>query len=233
MTLRAEPRPGTRFPPLATWQDERGYTLSDRIWAVSEATIARIDALLADGIAQGRSAVEIARDLEVFLRPTRRGVTTRTPYGAVGSFDARRLARSEITRSNSVSFLEASARNPFVTRIHHRLSARHNPARCNGTCDALAAEDKARGGWPVDEAPVLVDETHPHCLCSQWAEVRSIDETDLSLLREDTAQGRTAAITPLAVDLLVNLILGRVVHTLFTPTPGGEPAALETMENYG
>lgn len=227
MTLRAEPRPGTRFSPLATWADERGYTLSDRIWSVSEVTAARIDALLAEGIAQGRSAVALARDLEAFLNPARRRIVTRTPYGAVGSFDARRLARSEITRASSVSFLEAAARNPFVVRIHHRLSASHDPAKCNGTCDALAAEDQERGGWPVDKAPVLAEETHPNCTCTQWAEVGDVDAQTV----QDLSQGRTPALTPLAGEVLVNLILGRFLQDTHTPTPGGEQAASE-MESY-
>lgn len=218
MTITARPRPGTRFLPLAEWLDERGYVLSDRIWAVSEATMARIDALLADGIARGRSAVDIAKDLEQFLRPERRRVLTRTPYGTLGSYDARRLARSEITRANSVSFLAASARNPFVTRIHHRLSARHDPSRCNGSCDALAAEDRRRGGWPVDEAPILVDQTHPHCLCTQYAET---DPHALESLRAGMQRGDTPAITPLAEVVLTNLILGWSIYHYLTPTPSG------------
>jgi len=59
---------------VLTWADTRGYVLSDRIWSTGEATAARIDAIVRDGIMQGRAAVDIARDLEYFLRPTRRTV---------------------------------------------------------------------------------------------------------------------------------------------------------------
>lgn len=149
--------------PVTMWLDSRGYALSDRIWNTSEVTLARIDGLLADGIAQGRAAVDMARDLRQFLLPSRRGITTRTPYGTNGSFDARRLARSEITRAHSVASYASGVSNRFVVRARYHLSASHDPKNCNGTCDEHYSRDQANGGFPPDEVPLPMLDTHPQC----------------------------------------------------------------------
>jgi len=196
-----------QYGSVLTWQDARGYTLSDRIWRTGEATRLRIDALLRDGIAEGRSAVDIAKDLEQFLKSARRGVLTKTPYGTTGSFDARRLARSEITRAHALASHEAALSNPFVRRGHWRLSSSHAPNKCDGSCDALAALDEAQGGWALENMPVPIDDTHPSCLCTTWYETAPIEET-LDLLREQLRGGgaRTTPVTAMNTDALVNVV---------------------------
>lgn len=218
-----------RGQPVLTWPDTRGYALSDRIWQMSESTLARIDALLDEGIAQGRAAVKIAKDLERFLLPERRGVTTRTPYGTVGSFDARRLARSEITRAASMAGYASGLTNPFVVRARYHLSGSHDLKNCDGTCDQHYAEDQANGGFEPDAVPLPMLDTHPQCMCyithevadrtAVVAQLRRNMEQDLT----ETA-GQSAPLTPMLVDLFVGALIGRLVH----PTKhefGGDPEA--------
>lgn len=196
------------------WQDTRGYRLSDRIWQVGETTAARIDALLQDGIVTGRSAVDIADDLAQFLKPARRGVLTATPYpppyGTVGSFDARRLARTELARAHSLATVEAGITNPFVTRARWNLSRSHDPSKCDGTCDAYYAQDRAQGGFAPTEVPVPVDDSHPQCLCYVTHETGSIPAL-ISVLRDQymATTAQPAPITPLAAGLMVPYLFGR------------------------
>lgn len=217
-----------RHQPVLTWPDTRGYALSDRIWQMSESTLARIDALLDEGIAQGRAAVKIAKDLERFLLPERRGVTTRAPYGTVGSFDARRLARSEITRAASMAGYASGLTNPFVVRARYHLSGSHDPKNCDGTCDQHYAEDQANGGFLPDEVPLPMLDTHPQCLCyithevaDRTAVVARLRET----MRQDLAEtaGQGAPPSPMLVDLLVGALIGRVVVHPTKRMFGGDP----------
>ncbi len=208
----------TRFGSVLDWADVRGYTLSDRIWAVSESTIARIDALIGEGIAQGRGAVEIAEDLERFLLPGRRGVRTwrpyPPPYGTDGSFDARRLARSEITRAHSVASYVGGLTNPFVTRARYHLSGAHRPDRCDGSCDEHYARDQSEGGFVPDEVPIPMVDTHPQCMCYITYETVRAGEAAESIRAEMEARmqaGEDAPATAINTDWLAAAILGFAV----------------------
>lgn|GEM_PF-3036447 len=205
-----------RGQPVLTWPDTRGYALSDRIWQVSESTLARIDALLDEGIAQGRAAVRIAKDLEQFLRPERRGVVTRTPYGSLGSFDARRLARSEITRAASVANYVCGLTSPFVVRARYHLSGSHSADNCDGSCDRHYAEDQAQGGFEPGEVPLPMLDTHPQCMCyitHETADRAAVVARLREFMRQDLAgtARRGAPPTPILVDLFVGALIGRVV----------------------
>lgn len=201
------PRHARYYEPIATWQDRRGYTLSDRIWHLSETTEERIDAVLANGMAQGRSAVAMARDLEGFLRPSRRGVTTRTPYGSSGSYDARRLARSEITRASSLAGRQARLANRFVVRTFYHLSASHK-ADPGDICEAYAEQSEQQGGWEPGEEPLPAVDTHPQCICYNTDEVgdlfASIEAYRVDIVNEQ------APITPLAAGPFIAWVLGRL-----------------------
>ncbi|PJF23673.1 MAG: hypothetical protein CUN53_21700, partial [Phototrophicales bacterium] len=43
-----------QYEPAHTWVDPKGYRLSDRIWRTGEITRQRIDALIAEGIREGK-----------------------------------------------------------------------------------------------------------------------------------------------------------------------------------
>lgn len=169
--------------PILTWEDVRGYNLSDRIWNIGEVTAGQIDLLLQESIAQGTASLTLAKRLEQFLLPGRTLPRTNRPYGTDASFNAMRLARSEITRSFSISTKLAGMLNPFVTRAYYHLSAVH-ASDPGDSCEAFAEESDANDGFPPDETPMPMVDTHPHCMCYLTHGVMSEDDM-LELLDED------------------------------------------------
>ena len=142
-----------------------GYRLSDRIWRADAKTRNMIDGLLAHEIRNGTSAVRIAKQLESFLRKERAGVRTKKPYGRWGSYDARRLARTEITAAAGRATIASSQANPYVELVLWDLSnAEREDWDCN--CEENAARDVGYGPgvYPVGEVPDYPD--HPHCMCT-------------------------------------------------------------------
>lgn len=151
-----EPNPLAQYDSMHEWVDPNGYRLSDRVWRASVHTRQQIDAMVATRIREGASARRLARELERFLHPDRAALRTRRPYGSDASFDAMRLARTEITAAHSRAMLESARHNPYVTAVDWVLSPSHpRTDRC---------DDWAAGGpYPLDNAPSPPD--HPHCLC--------------------------------------------------------------------
>jgi hypothetical protein len=113
------------YDPPHLWVDPNGYQLSDRIWRTAGVTRRKVDAFLEDGIAQGRGALSLSRDLERFLLPNRQLRRTKTPYGTDASYDAMRLARTEISRAASQAHEVAARANPFVEKLRWKLSPQH------------------------------------------------------------------------------------------------------------
>jgi len=166
--------------------DRNGYRLSDRIWNTAVDVRSRIDRLMLYHIQQGTAAVKIADLLVPFLTGEEAGRTTRTPYGTVGSYSARRLARTEITAAAGRAVVNANLANPWVAGTKWNLSPSH-PKTDN--CDNNAAGGE-NGVYANDAVPQYPD--HPHCLCYLTPEVvvqRS--EVNRTLREEiDQAQGR-------------------------------------------
>lgn len=160
IALRAGP---ASLPPLSgrgytspmAWIDPAGRTLSDRIWRTGGVTRRKLDALLDDMIAEGRGSQEIAREVEQFLQPGRNTIRTRKPYGRDASFDAMRLARTEISTNAHNAATAGAQLNPFVQEATWNLSGSHPEF---DICDRLAADSP----YPVNEIPAI---PHPQCLC--------------------------------------------------------------------
>lgn len=148
---------GVVYDALHTFVHPDGYRLSDRVWRASHRTRNRIDQLLDHEIRQGTAAVDIAELLEKYLKPERKGIRTPKPYGQWGSFDARRLARTEITAAHGRAAIASYQQNPYVDKVGWNLSAFRDDWDCN--CEA-----NAEGGpYKVNEVPRYPD--HPHCMC--------------------------------------------------------------------
>ena len=188
------------------WLDSRGYNLSDRIWQAGERTRRNIDTLLATGIANGDSAVDIANRLERYLLPSRAPIRTRTPYGRDGSFDARRLARSEITLAHSRASLVSAGMNEFVVSMNYNLSTSHPRY---DICDPLAAASP----YPVDRCPTPVLDTHPHCLCNVSPNIGDIENISAQL-RRDIANGERAFVNPANPASFLRYLLGAILFEL-------------------
>ena len=158
--------PLAQYEPAHTWVDPAGYRLSDRIWNTGYRTRARIDQLLNDGINNGTSALRLSRQVEQFLLPSRAPLRTNRPYGTDASFDAMRLARTEIQRAAANASLIAGQQNPYVSGMDFALSPSHPKV---DICDPLASigvgGGRIKAAYPFGAVPVPVQDTHPQCLC--------------------------------------------------------------------
>ncbi len=159
---RALVRPKGAYDPYHEWVDPNGYRLSDRVWRAGIDVRSNIDAFLDFHIGQGTSAVDMAAFLEDYLTPGARLIRTRRPYGKEGSFAARRLARTEITRAAGAATINASIANPFVTGVQWRLSGSH---RDIDICNQYATGGPNGDGiYPPDQVPAYP--SHPNEMCS-------------------------------------------------------------------
>jgi hypothetical protein len=210
------PNPLARYDPPHLWVDSNGYTLSERIWNTAGDTRRRLDAMLEDGIRRGRGvlnletggATGLARDLEQFLIPGRSLKRTRAPYGIDASFDAMRLARTEITRAHGQAAQMAAAMNPFVEQMQWSLSGSHpKPDICD---DNASGGPNGDGVYPLDQVPPYP--AHPNCLCNLRPVVIPADRRDAIFdeLRADVRSARAelvALIGPLLVEQFTDLLL--------------------------
>lgn len=196
------PNPLAKYDSFHTWVDPNGYRLADRIWNTAATTRAQIDRLISEGIRDGRSALAIAKDLEPFLQPGKQLQRTKKPYGRDANYPALRLARSEITRAHSQASRAAAAANPFTSGMEWKLSVSHPKI---DICDQLATlgmkGERLRDPYPVDKAPIPVEDSHPNCLCSVFASVMNaaaerkvIDDIRARLDRNETPN--TSPLTP-------------------------------------
>lgn len=218
---REQKRPNTTNPLAAydaphTWVDPNGYRLSDRIWQSSIEVRSRMDALIADGIREGRSAVEIAKDLEPFLLPDRAGLTTNKPYGSKGSSDALRLARSEIGRAHSEAAYIAAQTNPFVDGMDFKTSTSHPKIDiCDDFATISSSGTRIRDPYPLTGyVPLPIVDTHPLCLCIIFAVIMDSVKSTVDELRESMGQGETPPVTPVDAFGFVKKLLGTYLASL-------------------
>lgn len=180
---RALPPGGTPKKPIfdtaREWVSPDGYQLSDRIWRVGGDMRTAIDTLLEVEIERGTSAVNIAQTLEQFLSPRGLASKTSTPYGSVGNYPARRLARTEVTRAYGAATVEAARLNPMTAGVGWRLSGSHpksDPCNENASRDAFKL---GAGNYPPGDVPRFPQ--HPNCICH----LVSVPVKDLNAVIED------------------------------------------------
>jgi len=200
------PNPLAAYDPPHLWVDPNGYTLSDRIWSTAGNTRRKIDAMLEDGIRKGRSSTAMAKDLERFLAPGRQLVRTKAPYGTDASYDAMRLARTEISRAAAQAHEVAARANPFVEKLRWKLSPQHP---CCDVCDSYADKEYGFDDFPTQPA-------HPHCMCYQESVMADNMREILDEARDEIRAARAAAqqiATPLLVDQFIEQLLRGAIVT--------------------
>lgn len=138
---------------------DQPYRLSDRGWQTGIESRKAIDALLDVGIPRGTAAVDMAEQLKAYLWPEASKIMTKTPYGQVGSYWARRLARTEVTAAAGRSLINYAAGNPYIDMIDWVLSHRHGP-KDEDICDVMAKN----GPYKKNEVPLYP--AHPHDRCN-------------------------------------------------------------------
>lgn len=204
------PNPLAVYAAPHEWVDPNGYRLSDRIWNVAATERRRLDVYLDTAIREGRGALRMSRELEQFLIPGQSLPETNAPYGTTASFDAMRLARTEIARAHGHATEASAAMNPFVTGLKWNLSARHPRY---DICDEYArGGPNGDGTYALGEAPAYP--AHPQCICfltnvlaNAATSTNLIDELRADIQR--TRQEFVNLAGPLQVEQFERLLLGQ------------------------
>ena len=223
--------PLARYDAPHEWVDANGYQLSDRIWNTAATTRRRLDLYLDTAIREGRGALQMSRELEHFLRPDRSDLRTNAPYGTNASYDAMRLARTEIARAHQEATRVSAAMNPFVEGMKWNLSASHPRT---DICDDLAAGGRNGDGvYSIGEYP---ERPHPNCLCYATQVTAEGTESILDALAADIRRTRAEFVDlvgPVEVERFEQLLLGENVAglTQARPAPQTVTPAIGRIDN--
>lgn len=144
---------------VATGQLYKGnWSLSKAIWGNTQKTQKDINTVIAEGIAQNKSAYAIAKDLEKYVNPSARkdwdwakvypGTSKKVDY------NAQRLARTAVSHAYQQSFVRTTQKNPFVTKYKWLGSNSHR------ICPICAERDGKL--FEKDELPL----DHPNGMCT-------------------------------------------------------------------
>jgi len=140
-----------------------GLQLSDRVWRVGRNYRRAILNLTQDAVVRGEDAKTLARRLERYLQPGARhemsdAVRRRLKVPADISYEAYRLAATELNNSFHESTIMVGRATPGYQGIYWRLSPAH---KIPDVCDDLAAHN-GTGFWPAGSEP---SKPHPLCRC--------------------------------------------------------------------
>lgn len=212
-----EPNPSAQYEPAHTWVDPNGYRLSDRIWNTGNETRRKLDALLTDQIAQGKSAREISSFAERWLLPGRRNIRTNKPYGSNGSFDAMRLGRTEISHAGNQAAYIAAANNPYVEGIDIARSPFGDPncKICPQHATIGLGGERLRDPYEVGGA--RLSPYHPHCLCAVLSVVMDVQTVTMQLraVMEDARREYLLPVmTPAQADAFIVDLIGPILARL-------------------
>ncbi len=170
----------------AAYLDSRA--LSRRIWKTSVQARDGINGVIQQAIAQKKSAYQLAKELEQFVKPDAyeemdwSKIYPDIPRSLLPMYvekHAQTVARTSINHAYHLAMVEAAEKNPFATCIHWALSPQHfdRQVRPFGSdiCDEYSVHNEGlgMGNWPIKHVPL----PHPRCLCTQCAVVpKSLDE---------------------------------------------------------
>lgn len=166
---------------VATGQLYEGkWSLSRALWKNTKRTQRDVQNVVAQGIAQNKSAYDIAKDLEKYVDPLARkdwdwskvypGTARKVDYSA------QRLARTMVSHAYQQSFVRTTQKNPFVTKYKWVSSG---GAR---TCEICAERD----GVEYSKTDLPLD--HPNGMCTFIAVIED-SMTDIADRIADWALG--------------------------------------------
>lgn len=134
------------------------WSLSKAIWNSTSKTQKDINTIIAEGVAQNKSAYDIAKDLEKYVSPSAKkpwdwnkvypGTARKVDY------NAQRLARTMVSHAYQQSFVQTTIKNPFVTQYRWLGSNSHR------ICPLCAERD----GQLFDKNDLPLD--HPNGMCT-------------------------------------------------------------------
>ena len=160
---------------------EGNWSLSRSIWHGTRKAQQDIQSIIAAGVAENKSAYDIAKDLEKYVNPTARkpwdwnkvypGTAKKVDY------NAQRLARTMVSHAYQQSFVQTTQKNPFVTEYVWLAS------NSDRTCDICAERDGKH--FPKDDLPM----DHPNGMCTFEAVIPD-SMTDIADRLADWAHGK-------------------------------------------
>lgn len=167
------------------------WSLSSAIWNSVSKTQKDIESVIAMGIAQNKSAYDIAKDLETYVSPSARkewdwskvypGTNKKVDY------NAQRLARTMVSHAYQQSFEKTTRYNPFVTGYRWLVSNAHG--RVCELCLGRASQNDyglGTGVYPKGSLPL----DHPNGMCTFEAVFQDSME-DIAIRLADWAKGNS------------------------------------------
>lgn len=134
------------------------WSLSKAIWGADKKVHQDIRTVIAQGIAQNKSAYDIAKDLEKYVNPKARkewdwskvypGTNKKVDY------NAQRLARTMVSHAYQQSFVRVTLNNPFVEEYEWHSS---NSGRACELCLSRDGQHYSKTNLPLD---------HPNGMCT-------------------------------------------------------------------
>ncbi len=166
---------------VATGQLYEGkWSLSRALWKNTRRTQRDVQNVVAQGIAQNKSAYDIAKDLEKYVDPSSRkdwdwskvypGTARKVDYSA------QRLARTMVSHAYQQSFVRTTQKNPFVTKYKWVSSG---GARMCEICAERDGVEYSKTDLPLD---------HPNGMCTFVAVIED-SMTDIADRIADWALG--------------------------------------------
>lgn len=156
------------------------WSLSKSIWKHTQRAQKDINTIIAEGVAQNKSAYAIAKDLEKYVNPLARkewdwnkvypGTAKKVDY------NAQRLARTMVSHAYQQAFVRTTQKNPFVTKYRWDSS---NSGRVCKLCES-------RDGQLFDKDDLPLD--HPNGMCTYIA-IMEDSMTDIADRIADWALG--------------------------------------------
>lgn len=186
--------PGEIVKSVITGQVYSGnWSLSKAIWNTTKKTQDDVNKIVAEGIAQNKSAYDIAKDLEKYVDPSAKkpwdwskvypGTNKKVDY------NAQRLARTLVSHAYQQAFIKTTQKNPFVTKYKWLGSNSH---RICPICEARNGKLFEKNELPLD---------HPNGMCTFVAVIDDSMEDIADRLANWAKGGSDPALDEYAKDL--------------------------------
>lgn len=151
--------------------------LSRRIWNNEALQAENIERIIAAAVAEGRSAPQLARDLEAYVNPKAMmpdhwNDLYPCPFSYKVDYNAKRLAVTALNHAYYQGAVMAARQNPFAEFLHWELSSGHE---IYDVCDLYMEHDEGLGlgNFSLDNAPL----PHPFCRCTWYIDSsKSLEE---------------------------------------------------------
>lgn len=148
------------------YKDRKG--LSERIWKDTKRFEKDINTIIIEGIAQKKSAFELAKDLEKYVNPdVKKDFNWSKVYPRTRTkvdYNAQRLARTSIHHAYQQSLKRSCEKNPYVNGIEWRSALVHERTcqLCKERHGIIYDSNKNEGKYRTEPVPI----DHPNGLCT-------------------------------------------------------------------